>query len=462
MPSFGTRLRLMAKAAVGTFTDNSATAAFGMLSGITLGNHGEMPHRGTEQTLHNYSRMPWLRAVASRIGDAVATPQWRLFVPQNPSTKKAYLDKSLQRASEGERRSMISERVESGEVRQVTDHILLDALHSANSFQTGQSMRKITQIHLDLVGEAFWVKERNGMGAPIGFWPVPPHWIEETPTPDNRRFRVSFRGWQGDIPDTEILWMADPNPANPFARGSGLARTLADELETDEYAAKFTKQVFHNRARPDFIVWPEVGETTEGQRSQLRTEWTNQHQGFWRAFRPMFASKKVGIHEFKHDFQALQLTELRQHERDTIIQVFGFPPEILGVIENSNRSTIDAAGFLFDRYVATPRLEFLRTTFQERLVPEYDSRLILDYVSPVREDELTQLDAMKASPWAYSVDEWRKRGGQGPMEDGKGDLHAVPSGTVFVSNLLDAEGKQPKQDPASRPVAASLSGGRGD
>jgi HK97 family phage portal protein len=452
----------MAKAAVGTFDSDSASQAWGMLSGITQGS-GESPVRGTKDILEHYSRMPWLRAVSSRIGDAIATDQWQLFVPKRPGARRAHRDKDLQRAPVLTRSSLIQDKLRRGELIRVPEHLLLDALNRSNSYQTGHSFRKVSQIHLDLAGETFWLKERNGVGAPMAFWPIPPNWIEETPTPEKRTFRVSFRAWQGEIPDTEIMWMADPNPANPFGRGTGMARTLSDELETDEFAAKFTKQVFVNNARPDFVVWPESGEISDPQRQTLRTEWLSQHQGFWRAFRPMFASRKIGLHEFKHDFKALQLIELREHERNSIIQVFGFPPEILGVIENANRSTIDAADYLFQKYVHLPRLEFLRTQMQERLIPEYDERLVLDYVSPVREDKELQDRAIQAMPYAFTLDEIRQRGGEDPLPDGKGVIHPVPSGMTFETDLENIEvDRSQRVEPATQPVAAGIGGRGGD
>jgi len=35
----------------------------------------------------------------------------------------------------------------------------------------------------------------------------------------------------------------------PTGGGAGVAEALADELDTDEFAAKFTKSFFFNRAR---------------------------------------------------------------------------------------------------------------------------------------------------------------------------------------------------------------------
>ena len=223
----------------------------------------------------------------------------------------------------------------------------------------GPSLLRTTQLHIDIVGESFWIKERNGLGAPVSFWPLPPHWIQATPTPSQRYYTVAFSAWHGDIPDTEILWFCDPDPANPYGRGTGFARALADELETDEFAARHVRMTFVNRARPDMIVWPEETKSDAAvinveNAQRLAERWRAEHQGFWRAALPFFASRKLGVYEFGQNFQELQLTELRKHERDIIIQTFGMPPEELGIIENSNRATIDASDYLFKKNLIVP------------------------------------------------------------------------------------------------------------
>ena len=429
--SLGNRLGVAAKALVGIFNDDSARQAQGMLGGIFGSQGGDPPYRGDTNILKAYSTMPWLRAVAQRVATAVAasSTQWILYAPASGRRRDVRL---IQRAASHETRKDLIRKGKSDEnLVPVDDHILLDALNKANSYMVGQSLFKVTQIHLDLVGESFWIKERNGLGAPVEFWPIPPDWVQSTPTPSKRSFRVSFNGWQGDIPDTEVLWMAELDPANPYTRGSGLARSLNDELETDEYVAKHTRQLFFNRARPDMIIWPkqqgahDIG-LQQDQVRRLEERWLDGHQGFWRAFKPFFVGREINVHEVNQSLQELQLVELRKHERDTIVQVFGIPPELLGILNNSNRATIESADYLFSRWVVAPRMEFLRSQLQERLIPEYDDRLVLDFVSPVAEDREHMLEASKAAPWSLKVDEWRVLQGQEPLDDDAGQIHMMP------------------------------------
>lgn len=424
MSTLAERLAVAKRAVVGIFSEDSAKQAYGLLQGIYPGQTGYPPVRGTKQFLEAYSRMPWLRAVAARIATKCATTDWQLYVQKGPDDKKAKRNVAVQRAYHGvQRRKLLKALAESDELKQIETHPLLDVLTDANSFQTGFAMRKVTQIHLDLVGEAFWLKERDALGTVIGVWPIPPDWVVSTPTPANPNFRVSFRGWRGLIPDEEFVWFVDPDPVNPYGRGSGVARSLSDELETDEYAAKHTKAWFYNRARPDLIVYPKNTPMREADVQRLENDWMDRNQGFWRAFKPYFLTREVGITELDQNFRSMQLVQLREYERNTILQVFGIPPEILGVLENSNRATITAADLVMGRYVIEPRLEFMRAILQERLVPEYDERLIIDFVSPVQDDKDFTLDAVKAYPEGFSVDEVRALTGYPAMDDDVGRVH---------------------------------------
>ena len=340
-----------------------------------------------------------------------------------------------------ERRAALAGLRDAGELMEISDHPLLDLLAGGNAYMTGLALRKLTALYLDLEGEAFWVKERSALGVPVGAWPVSPAWVMNTPTPTNRFFRVAFRGWHGSIPDTEMLWLVNHDPADPYRRGAGLGRALADELETDEYAARMTRQTFLNQARPDFIVFPKSPSTwNEPERLRLQQDWRAGHEGFWRAFKARFASRELGVYEFgETSMRNLQMVQLREFERDLIRQVWGVPPVILGLIEpGQSRATAEVEDFIFARWVLEPRLEAFRATIQERLVPEYDERLILDYVSPVKEDRQHQLETMKAATWAPTVDEWRRLQGLEPLGGEAGGAHAMPVLMTFGS-LGEAE-----------------------
>ena len=70
------------------------------------------------------------------------------------------------------RKHYLKMRGQQAEIAEIEEHPMLDLLNDANSFHTGLSLRKLTMIYLDLVGDSFWLKQRNAVGAPVAAWPT--------------------------------------------------------------------------------------------------------------------------------------------------------------------------------------------------------------------------------------------------------------------------------------------------
>lgn len=383
---------------------------------ILAGAKRTPPKRGTRQILDAYSTMPWLRASTNKISRAVGDTNWRVFAVRN-GNGKAIKDVRFSRADHKNRTQYLKEYVKKGELEEIIEHPLLDVLFGGNEFLTGSLNIQVLQLHLDLAGEGFMLKQRNDLGVVIALWPIPPHWMQQIPTPEADYFLIQWEGFHAQIPKTEIIWLTDPDPSKPYERGSSGAGALADELETDEFAAKYTKAFFYNSARPDVIISGDNLSPDDTKR--LEQTWLDKHQGFWKSFKPFFISKSVEIKELSQSFKSMQLIELRKYERDSIHQFWGIPPEILGITDTSNRATIDAADFLFSKNVISPRVEMLRVILQRDLISDFDERIILDYENPVSEDREHKLNVYKAAPWAFDQNEWRDLAGDEPRLDGE-------------------------------------------
>ena len=388
---------------------------------------------GTKELLRAYTDMPWLRAAVGKVSSSIAGTEWQLFrATKNGRTQRT----RISRMDYATRKIRMNRMIKQGTLDQIEDHEILNLLYRGNDFITGLDLWKHTQATIDLVGEAFWLQERDGRGLPIQLWPLAPNWVLSTPHPGGvASFTVRIEGSakEVDVPMSEIVWIRDPNPSDPYGRGSGTARSLADELETDEYAAKHTKSWFLNGARPDFIVSADGLRRDETER--MERDWNHKHKGFWRAFRAQFLNRKVDITPISQTFDDMQLTELRKHERDTVVQVYGVPPEILGILQASNRATIESAGFLFSRWVLVPRLELLRACLQRSIVDQFDDRIILDFETPVEEDKEFRAKVIDSAPWAFEVDEIRAQAGLDPKKDGTGKVHFIPQKFRAVASL---------------------------
>ncbi len=244
--TFRDRLKAATKAATGIFSDTSGQQAYQMLNAAYGGTKGEPPVRGAKGQLESYSTNPRARAAFGLIANCMASVDWKLYVGRKGTGtgRAAYRDRALQLSRGTARKDLMQDRQDKGDLDEITEHPALEFLSGGGPILPGVAMRRVCQVHLDSVGEAFICKERNGVGAPVGGWPIPPTWVQETPTPQRPFYRVAFRSWQALIPEADILWVRDPDPANPFGRGVGYAKALADELEADEYASKTVRQLF--------------------------------------------------------------------------------------------------------------------------------------------------------------------------------------------------------------------------
>jgi len=426
--SLKSRAMLAWKAITTPFSPEGAQAAQGLLAGILRGSVGPMPARNTIQLLHTFNTSPWIRACAGRVADARATVQWELYVAKNKITGLARSDMEYaQKANRTTRRKILKELRRANELRPIEDHLFLDVMSNNNDYFTGRDVRWLGSIWFDIVGDVFYIKERNAVGATVSLWPVPPHWVSNTPTPTRPFYRMSWGGWQTEIPAADVLWMQNPNPVNPYDRGTGLGMAVDDEVASDEYAAKHQLAFFKNSARPDVLIMPkEGGSFTDPERERFEEFWNQELQGTWKRFKPLFLKNAVEVKTIEQNFRNIQLKELREHERNTIIQTWGIPPELFGIISSSNRSTIELAPFVFATYALLPRLERERDCYQYKLLPEYDAKLILDYESPVPEDKEFKAKIMTAQPTMFKKNEFRELADM-PELDEFGDDIAEPA-----------------------------------
>jgi hypothetical protein len=432
---FSDRLKLAARALVSPFSQEGAQAAHNLLGGILSTTRGSLPDRSTAELLQTFNTSPWVRACAGRVADAMAATEWKLYVATNKSGQARNDVKHIQKAGKATRRKELKALKVHGELREVQEHLMLDMLSNGNLYSTGRDTLWLTSVWFDIVGDVFLIKERNKMGVPSSLWGVPPHWVAETPTPQSPFFRMARGAWQQYIPASEVLWIQNPNPVDPYGRGTGLGKAIDDEIALDEYAAKHSAAFFKNSARPDVIVMPkDGGQFSDVEQARFQQFWNDQLQGFWRGFKPLFMKTPIEVKTLEQNFRNMQVKELRDQERDTIIQTWGVPPELFGIVHSSNRSTIDLAPFIFATYVLVPRLERLRDTLQYRLLTEYGDNLILDYVSPVPQDRLFQQSVMLGKPEAFYANEFRELAGLEP-EDELDDVLMSGSGSPAAPSV---------------------------
>ena len=260
---------------------------------------------------------------------------------------------------------------EDGSETEVTQHPFLDFMAQPNPLyeMTSSAIWRLHEIYLMLVGEGFFLIERDAIGRPVEFWNVPPHWVKMTPYLGNPNYQiVSPGGLSMGIPVDDMFVMKQLNPLDPFMRGLGIAESIADEVEIDEYAAKFQKRFFYNDATPPTVfIMPDA---TPEQRDAFMAGWNKRHKGVENSHKAAALTGNVSVHELgKGEGKNLGFIESRVAMRDAVLEHFGVPREIMGITENSNRATAVAAQYIYAKNVLMPRLRNREEAINKQLLP---------------------------------------------------------------------------------------------
>lgn len=386
--------------------------------------------KGKRELLENLRDCPVLYAVVNKIAENVANIPYKIYViRKGGKAQKIHIKDILNKQT----LKLILKQENPEEIK---EHPLIDLLTFGNEFMNGKEIIMLTQIYLDLVGEAFWLLERNKAGVPIAIYPIPPTWVSRIPSPEYPFYQIDYYERKEIVKD-DVIMFRKLNIANPYSRGVGIGETLGDEIDTDEFASEHTKAWFYNRARPDILIAVDGLKREDVQR--LEVDWVSKTSGFWKWFKPYFINRNVQVHQLSQQFEGQSVIELRRFERDFIIQTYGVPPEILGIIENSNRATIEASDYIFSKRVIEPRIDYLRAVIQTKLIPQFDDRLIIDFETPALADKEFILNVAKNAYWALTIDEWREMMDKEPLPEDQGKFFMTPYNLVPSLNFGNSQ-----------------------
>lgn len=274
------------------------------------------------------------------------------------------------------------------------------------------SLLYMSEVWIKLIGEAFWLKVRDGSGRVIELNPLPPVWITNTPNAGNPFFQVYPLGVTSGrsfnvFPD-DMVWFKSPDVVDPYGRGRGATEPLIDEMESDEYMSKMQKNFAFNDATPPYIIT--APGMQKDQAESFKQSWTQKLGGWMHRREPGVLGFDAKVLPLSMTPVEMDMIESRKFVRDEVSQYYRIPPEILGNIANSNRSTIDAADYLFYKNVLAYEYSFIERAIDRQLISvDFDRNVCFRFENTVPEDEERKLAVFNAGleKGTISVNEWR-------------------------------------------------------
>jgi len=317
----------------------------------------------------------------------------------------------------------------------------------------GAVLMYLTYVYKRVTGEAYWWKIRNG-SAIESLYIMPKSWCLQTPSLGSPYFLFVPSGVAGGqaikAAPEDMVWFKSPNVTDPYSRGRGRSENMLDEYESDELAAKYAKNYFYNDATPPLAIHAPGASPEEVE--QLKTSWLQRVGGFLKARAPAFLTwEGAKVEKLSDSAREMDFVESRKFLRDMANQHEQLPPEIAGILENSNRATIDAAYYLFTKSALTPEFASLDATITRQLIAsDYDDRIVYRHKNTVPQDEAFKLTKVNAGAERGMLTraEWRKAMGY-PVDESKDNVYVVPFSLTEMK-----PGEKPEPEPAPAPEAA--------
>lgn len=218
------------------------------------------------------------------------------------------------------------------------------------------------------------------------------------------------------FPNNRVIIDYDINPVDPYTSGFGKAGAIMHEVEADTYILRYLTQFYVNSARPDAFIIPIAKPEQElpdnATLERLATRLRDFHKGWANAHKMAILSFEAKIESIPTNHRDMELLETRRMYRDTSHQHFGIPPEIVGIVENSNKATVVAAEHIYAKQVRMPLLHHIEDIINSKILPEYshseDMYFAFENILP-DDDELNLQKAERAEKGAtVTINEHRE------------------------------------------------------
>jgi SPP1 gp7 family putative phage head morphogenesis protein len=281
----------------------------------------------------------------------------------------------------------------------------------------GNTIIELTVAYRRLIGECFWVLCREGSRI-TSILIMPPAWCLAVPTEQLPFFQFMPFGTVSNAPirvqPQDVCWFKNPNILDPYGRGRGRTEAIGQMIDADEYAETAQKNYFFNDMTPPY--WVNIPDADKTQLDSLQKTLAQRIGGFLNVRKPVFtnAPESVTIQKLGDTGKEADFIETRRFFRDEALHHDQIPPEIMGILESSNRATIDSADYFMAKNVLAPECSSLCATINRQIVhPNYSEDVDFVIDPEIHKDEAFRLQVVQAglSSGALTRADWKREMG---------------------------------------------------
>lgn len=278
---------------------------------------------------------------------------------------------------------------EKEEKKKILKHPFLDLIKSVNPHSNRFELMTVTGLNLELTGNAYWYMPRGVLGIPEMIWNIPSHWVKVVPSQENfiDGYVVTVPGKPLPIPfdERDIVHFKYPSPTDLFY-GSGPAWAAAVGLDLNAQIKEWGVNYFLNNAQPSGILTTESSLSPD-QYKRLKDQWNEKYRGAKNAGKMAFLENGLKYQQMGSNIRDARFEMVSADIRNEIMAIFGVPASKLGLEAHDNRATAEASDYTYQNETILPRLTLIQEKINEKIIPVYDPRLIMEFDNPVGEDK---------------------------------------------------------------------------
>lgn len=277
-------------------------------------------------------------------------------------------------------------------IQEIYDHEALSLFKQPNNYQTWWEFAYILAAHFGLYGKAYFYKIRPAEKyPPIAYQVLLPG--DVTPKRENGQlisyYIYKYEGRDIKIPREDIIEIRYPNPESIYD-GYPIISSIADTVTVHKLQSEYSKKFYENGGFPGLLFTTDQ-DLAPKVFSQLLERLQQRFGGSKNVFKAGLLDKGAKPVQATHSMRDLEMSEQRRVTRTDVFAAFKVSEIMVGIGENFNKATADAAIYQFTSGVIDPILSYVDAVLSKHVQSEWGKDLIIEHDPLAPKDQEGQL-----------------------------------------------------------------------
>ena len=326
-----------------------------------------------------------------------------------------------------------------------SSHPLQMLLDNPNPEMTSGTLVRLMVAHLDLAGNAYWMKIKGGRGNTTKeLWPTMPQHVSITGSQQALIEYYTVGVEQRRVNEDDMCHFKFVDPSS-LTFGQAPLRAAGKAVDIDNSGQSFQKISMQNRGVPDLHISYEDDNLTDEQMTQANAAAkTKTGPGTARA---PWVTTKAKITQLSMSPVEMDFMETRRFSREDICSAYGVPSSLIAEMGNVNLANAETARRAFWQDTIVPLMDEIIDSLNMCLASEYgvDVRIAYDLsnIPALQEnyaEKLTNAKIMWSMGVPFNVVNQRLELGLDDIDGG--DIGYIPTGVIPTTFDFDTEGDE--------------------